>query len=240
MTVFVTGGRSPLALSLVEKLISDGQDVILATRKIDLSMESLAAECGGCKLVELDLSARDQVESIARGLLSDVDVRGLVFCHRARDADPLEQYWANVLAPAQLVDSFAGNGGGDGRSVVFYTSPAARVVVADADFQYHASKAAINAFVRFAAVAYADTGVRVNAVSPGAFVFKKRSSEYFERNPSRVRWAERVTPLGRFAAASEISDATIFLLGSPSSFITGQVLEVDGGTMLLDQPGLEN
>ncbi|MFK0334336.1 SDR family NAD(P)-dependent oxidoreductase [Rhizobium sp. NPDC090275] len=94
---------------------------------------------------------------------------------------------------------------------------------------YAASKGAINAMTRSLAVDHAASGLRVNAVAPGATqtpmmdrAFTGVSLE--AQNAARMRHA-----LGRFGKASETAQAAAFLLSPRSSFITGVVLPVDGG-----------
>ncbi len=88
---------------------------------------------------------------------------------------------------------------------------------------YHTLKGGLHQMTRHLAVYWAADGVRVNAICPGPFPDPARASEAMV---DRLR--ERV-PLGRMGEPSELKGAVVFLSGSASSYMTGQLLVIDGG-----------
>lgn len=96
---------------------------------------------------------------------------------------------------------------------------------------YAASKGAINAFTVSAAVELAPLGIRVNAIAPG--MTKTPLIESWLSEQGDAQQAERdVTariPLGRLAAPDDVAGAAVFLASPESSYITGEILRVDGG-----------
>lgn len=90
---------------------------------------------------------------------------------------------------------------------------------------YSATKAALDGFTRSLARELGPRNIRVNSVAPGYFE-SDMVKELSEEATARIR---RRTPLGRLARPSEIAEAVYFLASGQGSFITGQVLVVDGG-----------
>lgn len=91
---------------------------------------------------------------------------------------------------------------------------------------YGASKHGVVFLTRSAAIEYADKGVRVNAVAPGAIETAALASLPEESR----RGYEQEIPMKRLGQVEDIAEATCFLLSERASFITGVVLRVDGGT----------
>ncbi|NCV88538.1 MAG: SDR family oxidoreductase [Oxalobacteraceae bacterium] len=241
VAALVYGGRSPIALALCEQLAASGQEVHLVTRHRDETIVKLASD-HHCKHVhECDLE--DAKKSIALALEIDNKVDGLdavAFMHRYRTAtsNPIKQYEVEVYTPYEILESLASQSRVKQCAVVLTTSPAARNIVGDQDFQYHASKAALSQLVRFGAVRFASKNLRINGVSPGSFIFKQRAADFYAKNPEVVARANKLIPLARMGTVVEIANVASFLLSDKSSYMNGQILEVDGGLSNFDQASL--
>ncbi len=241
MSALVYGGRSPIALEICRQLAGAGHEVHLVTRVRDESIVALAAENGCIDVHECNLE--DSTKSIELALKIDSQVGGLdaaAFAHRYRSdvSAPLKQYSVEVYAPYEILKSLATRERGQQCAVVFLTSPAAQSVVGDQDFQYHASKAALSQLVRFGSVRFASQNMRVNGLSPGSFIFKQRAAEFYAKNPQIVDRANKLIPLSRMGTVGEIASVAHFLLSKQSSYLNGQILEVDGGLSTLDPASL--
>jgi NAD(P)-dependent dehydrogenase (short-subunit alcohol dehydrogenase family) len=94
---------------------------------------------------------------------------------------------------------------------------------------YHASKAALNMLTKCMAVEWAPLNVNVNAVGPG--LTKTAFSQPIWSNPSLEQMITTRVPKGRLAEPEEIVGAVLFLCSEGSSFITGESIYVDGGTL---------
>jgi NAD(P)-dependent dehydrogenase (short-subunit alcohol dehydrogenase family) len=99
---------------------------------------------------------------------------------------------------------------------------------------YAAAKGGINALTQQAAVALAPAKIRVNAVAPGTIMTPLNERVFREAaDPQALidRW-NAAHPIGRFGEAHEVADAVLFLASDHASFITGEVLRVDGGLVV--------
>jgi NAD(P)-dependent dehydrogenase (short-subunit alcohol dehydrogenase family) len=92
---------------------------------------------------------------------------------------------------------------------------------------YGASKAAVGALTKSLAIEWSKHGVNVNAIAPG--VFRTSLNSALLDGTERGRELKLRTPLGRFGRVEELAGAAIFLASDAASFITGEVLAVDGG-----------
>lgn len=241
MVALVYGGRSPIALALCRQLSESGHEVHLVTRNRDEAILKLASD-NHCKHVhECDLE--NQESSVALALEIDKKAGGLdaiAFVHRYRSQtpNPIKQYEVEVYTPYKIIESIASKSRDKQCAIAVTTSPAGRTVVGDQDFQYHASKAALSQLVRFGSVRFSANNLRINGVSPGSFIFKERAAEYYSKNPEVVAKANKLIPLSRMGTVTEIANVALFLLSEKSSYLNGQILEVDGGLSNLDQASL--
>lgn len=92
---------------------------------------------------------------------------------------------------------------------------------------YTASKAAVEGMTRQLAIEWADRGVRVNAIAPNHFM--TRGNEKFLESDEFRGWVESRTPMRRIGRLEEYEKALVFLATDDSSYITGEVLHLDGG-----------
>ena len=92
---------------------------------------------------------------------------------------------------------------------------------------YSASKAAVASLTKSLAIEWAKHGVNVNAIAPG--VFRTALNEKLLDETSRGQEFLTRTPMGRFGDVAELAGAAIFLASDAASYVTGEVLVVDGG-----------
>lgn len=128
---------------------------------------------------------------------------------------------SGLLAAKHVLPSMLAAGHG---SIVFTSSVTALVGKPDT-FSYAAAKGALVSFARGLAAAYGDKGVRCNVVAPGPV----ETAATADIDPALKAALVRNSMIPRFAEPADIANAVAFLLSDESSFITGQILTVDGG-----------
>ena len=234
----VTGASSGLGQRFSRVLHSAGATVVLAARRRD-RLEDLARELPGCIPVTCDLrdhrSLEDLVDSAldAHGALDVlVNNAGIGSPAPAEDEgldrfrEVLEVDVTATFALCQLVGRrMLAQGRG---SIVNIASLIGLVSAGQIPFpSYSAAKGAVVALTRELAAQWARRGVRVNSIAPGWFE-TEMTAEMFADERS-VAWVSRKAPMGRPGRAHELDGVLLWLASDASSYVTGQVVAVDGG-----------
>lgn len=250
----VVGGTGTLGGSMASALASAGSRVVVAGRNSDRGEKRVAeiAKAGGTAVfVETDATDRSSVEDLLRvstrefGLPSVLvnaaggnDARVTVTPEHPFSDISARDWMANfelnlvggALLPCQVIGSaMAAEGRGSVINIASTSAhlPLSRVVA------YSAAKAAVLNLTVFLAREWAQSGVRVNSISPGFFPAEQNLRLLFNPDGTTTPRAAAIlghTPMARFGEAEELAGAVIFL-ASPqaSSFVTGSDIRVDGG-----------
>ncbi|MEM1345639.1 MAG: SDR family oxidoreductase, partial [Pseudomonadota bacterium] len=117
-------------------------------------------------------------------------------------------------------------------AIVTVTSIAARRTVPEL-FAHSVSCAALDQLTRSMAACLAEHRIRVNGVAIGSVMTQTLREALKERSDLREEMV-RVTPLGRIGEAEEAAEAAVYLASDKASFVTGQIMAVDGGRTVLD------
>lgn len=234
-TALVTGAAGAIGAAISKAMAGDGAKVIL----VDLAegpVTALAAELGG-QAVVADLSDPDAVSAMAADLLArfqrvDILVNNAGILSNAKIAATSLQEWhrvqgINVEAAFLLAQAFlpAMRAAGWGR-IINMSSYAAKSGGLTAGTAYSVSKAAMIGLTYSIAREVAGEGVTANAVAP-AYVMSPMVSEQLSAAHRRAQLA--AIPVGRFCEPVEVAHAVMFLASPLAGFITGEVLDLNGG-----------
>ncbi len=229
-TALVTGGSRGIGAAIVRELAAAGATVVFGYRTGAVEAEALARETGA-RAVRADVSSADEAVGLVEQA-GEVDVlvnnAGLTrdgLLARMSDEDWREVIETNLSSVFYTCRAVA-------RSMLRRRSGAivnvSSIVGLHGNWgqtNYGASKAGIIGFTKSLARELGSRGIRANVVAPG----------YVETRLTDVLPAEakeamlRATPLGRFGAPADVARAVRFLVSDEASFITGEVLLVDGG-----------
>lgn len=239
-TAVVTGASSGLGDRFTRVLHDAGATVVVTARRGD-RLEQLADELGdGVVPVVADLTVvadRERVIASALDATGRVDVlvnNAGIGDPAAAETETLERFEqmldVNVTAPFHLSQLAArhmfGQGGGSIVNIASILGVVASTPIKEAS--YCASKGAVVNLTRQLGTEWARKGVRVNAIAPGWFPSEMTQSEMFDDDAGRA-FVERNTPMGRAGELDELDGALLFLAGHASTYVTGQILAVDGG-----------
>lgn len=153
--------------------------------------------------------ALEEIEPDDVDLVVDVNVKGTFYCAQA--------------AVAQM---------GQGGAVVTVSSIGGRQPSPVTGVPYAASKAAVLGLTRRLAREVGPRGIRVNAVAPGLFLTGRLQAMYDEMPAAEREEVLAAIPLSRFPELREIVDPTLFLASPEASYVTGVVLDVNGGRFM--------
>lgn len=237
--VLVAGGAGTLGAAVVEGFLEAGASVAA----VDLSEAALAALDPRVTVrVPADLSdpaaARESVAQ-ARDELGGLDV--FIHCVGINDRRPIEEYsaadWDRFIA-VNLTSAFhtatealvGMKTQGSGR-ILFFSSVAGRSGH-KLHGPYAATKGAINQLMRVVAHENAEHGVTANAVAPG-YMDTTLTRQYLTDHPDKREALVGLIPAGRFGQLQEVVDPVLFLSSPRASFITGQVVYIDGGRTIV-------
>jgi NAD(P)-dependent dehydrogenase (short-subunit alcohol dehydrogenase family) len=236
----VTGASSGLGERFARVLDGAGARVVLAARRLE-RLEKLAGELADAVPVPCDLSDPNAPRALVEATLDTYGAVDVLVNNAGKDAlfpaldEPVDTFRdvleVNLVAPFALAQHCARSMVEDGRggTVVNVASLWGLVGVGQIPMaSYAASKGGLVNLTRELAAQWARQGVRVNTLAPGWFRTEMTEGRMFGDERSE-RWIRNRTPMGRAGDEHELDGALLFLAGDASTFVTGQVLCVDGG-----------
>ncbi len=228
----ILGGSGSIGSALARRLIEDGQRVVLSARGEE-RLSSVAGELG-CPWRACEASDAAAVDSLVKSLAGE-GLSGVVCCvgsillkpaHTTSADEFAETLRLNLTTAFNAVRSGAAAMTRTGGSIVLLSSAAARTGLANHE-AIAAAKAGVIGLALSAAATYAPRGIRVNVVAPG--LVESNMSERLLANEASRKASEGMHPLGRVGRPEDVASAIAWLLAADQSWVTGQVLGVDGG-----------
>lgn len=236
--VIVTGAAQGIGAGIARCLAGHGAKVLIADRQADKA-EALANEIDG-GFVETDLTSKDAAQSLVAAAVERYNQLDTIVNNAAPGRDRTmignlagadwDAHADLVLKPVMALADAAlpylaksANG-----AIVNISSVTATTVMPEhCSWAYHVSKAGLEQMTRYLAVALGPKGVRVNTVAP--VLVDRDEGRKLSDDETAKSVIEATAPLGRAGSARDIGEAVAFLASGRASYITGQVLTVDGG-----------
>ena len=247
----VTGGAQGIGEACCRRFARENAEVVIADID-DVRGSALASELGGL-FIHCDVGDKAQVDALVAQTVAahgriDVLVNNAGIFKAADFLDVSEadfdavlrinlkgsflvgQAVARVMASA---DARTGISGSALRGSIINMSSVNAVLTIPTIASYNVSKGGINQLTRVMALALVDKGIRVNAVAPGTIATELAAKAVLTSEEAKAKIMSR-TPMKRLGQPSEIADTVAFLASDAASYITGEIVVVDGGRMTLN------
>ena len=221
----VFAASSGIGQTVVEQLKADGHEAITTARSAAKIKPDFTVDASDFDAVEYVFEQVSQIDGV-------VNCAGSLLMKPAHltTAGQFDEVMVASLKTAFGVVRSAGKYMRGGGSVVLVSSAAAMAGYANHE-AIASAKAGIIGLVRAAAATYASSNLRFNAVAPG--LTETPLTQQLTSNPATRKVSEAMHALGRIGSPEDIARAICFLLDTRNSFITGQVIAVDGGLSMV-------
>ncbi len=245
-TVVVTGAGNGIGAACARLFAASGANVALWDRD-DAAAQAVASEIDAsgrhARAVHCDVArSADVTDALASTLAAfgriDILINNAGIFRAAEFLDIREEDWDAVL-DVNLKGSFlvgqvvaramATSGGG----AIVNMSSVNGVTAIPTIASYNASKGGINQLTRAMALSLADKGIRVNAVAPGTIATELAQKAVLGSEDAKARIMSR-TPLRRLGDPAEVAAVCAFLASDAASYMTGEIVYVDGGRLALN------
>lgn len=237
----VTGAAQGIGAACARRFAAEGAHVVLADVD-DARGETLAAELAGL-YVHCDVGDKAQVDTLVQRALAwhgriDVLVNNAGIFRAADFLDVTEEDFDAVLR-VNIKGSFLvgqavarAMAQASGGAIVNMSSVNGTLAIPNIA-SYNVSKGGINQLTRVMALALADKNIRVNAVAPGTIATELAAKAVLTSDEAKAKIMSR-TPMKRLGEPSEIADVVAWLASDAASYVTGEIVTVDGGRMTLN------
>ena len=236
----VIGGTSGIGRAIAHGLADAGADVVCTSRRSE-QVETAAAEIEnkGRRTIRVasDVSDRASIQNLLKECVAalgniDILVNSAGRTKREPSLDLDDETWnaileTNLTGTLRSCQVFGRHMIENGYGRIINIASLSTFVSLFEVAAYSASKAAVASLTKSLAIEWARHGVNVNAIAPG--VFRTALNEkLLDETPRGQEFLTR-TPMGRFGNVEELAGAAVFLASEAASYVTGEVLVVDGG-----------
>jgi len=244
-TAVITGGSSGLGFAMAEAYLRSGARVYITGRKaepLEAARQELAAH-GEVRAVQGDVATPAGVEALGAALEGEAKLHVLINNAGITWGAPVETFPAkawdsvmgvNVKAPFVLTQAFlpklqAAATADDPARIINIGSVYGVTSQVLTAFSYGVSKAAIHQLTKILAAELAPRGIVVNAIAPG--FFPSKMTHFMMSDENRMAAMRKMIPLGREGSKDDIGALALYLGSRASSYMTGNVIPLDGGVL---------
>jgi NAD(P)-dependent dehydrogenase (short-subunit alcohol dehydrogenase family) len=237
----VTGAAQGIGAACARRFAREGAIVVVADVDHVRGM-AVASEVGG-RFLHCDVGDAREVAATVDAVVAefgriDVLVNNAGIARTADLLDVTEEDFdavlrVNLKGAFLMAQAVARHMVAAGRGSIVNLSSVNGTLTIPTIASYNISKGGMNQLTRVFALGLADKGVRVNAVAPGTIATEMAAASVLVDEAARRRVMSR-TPMKRFGEPSEVADVVAFLASDAASYMTGEIVVVDGGRMTLN------
>lgn len=239
--IVITGGNRGIGREIVEKCMAEGAGVWLCTRTISHELTEWIDTVSihyktKIRLVQMDLSDEDSIKCASKEILAyKIPINGIV--NNAGMTGPIQlfsmmsmedirkTFETNFFGPSFFTQRLLKNMIKNKQGAIVNVASVAALDGEPAQYAYVTSKAAVIGATKRLANELGSMGIRVNAVAPG--MIDTDMGEQIDEKKKAGMLA--ITAMNRLGNAHEVANMIAFLLSDDASYITGQIIRVDGG-----------
>lgn len=237
----VTGAGGGIGSSICKLFTQENPNVVIAVEHNSGSVDKWKDSCQNSQLIipyALDITDERGIKTLVQTVKRKygkidvlVNAAGISFSERIgmiNRSHVKQMFSVNVIGLIELSQYTARMMMRQGQGSIINIASVVGIHGNPGQSAYSATKGAIISFTKSAAKELASMGIRVNAVAPGLTdteMIRQTSEDIIESRISRIG-------LGRIASPNEVAEMVLFLASEKASYITGQIISVDGGTIM--------
>jgi len=238
-TILITGASSGIGKATAIECSKMGAKVIITARNVERLEQTIKQMAGSDhEYIKADLSKSEDIKKLISnlpeidGLVNNAGISKPTLTQFISEEVVNDIFLVNTFAPIYLTQGLLKQKRIKNKGSIVFTSSISGLVCSEVgESLYSASKAAINGFVKGAAIELATKGIRLNTVNPGLI-----DTNIFDEGiitKEQLEEKKKKYPLRRFGKPEEVAYAIIYFLSDASLWTTGANLIIDGGYTLI-------
>jgi len=237
----VTGGATGIGLAVAKAFAAEGAAVVMASRSLErgeAAAEELTASGARARFVQTDVGDASSVQSLIEHAIEAFGRLDVLVNNSGIEVDegpdgPSEDDWDRLFAintkGTWLGCRFALPHLLQSRGAIVNNASVAALIGSAGHAGYAASKAAVVSLTQSLALAYAEQGVRINAICPGPILTPMTEIGWETGGEESRRKTLALCPARRVAEPGEVASLVLYLASPEAAFITGAAIPIDGG-----------